>query len=193
MKGPQAPVYFVAITRCYLALRRDWRYLFSWQYAVGVAVFVAIVAAWQIPFYLRDRLANRSPPPGPASPPTAFASAAWPSTLSPIRSKHSPACCPGRRFWSRSSAAKRATCSPTRSRWCRSWWIAFAVAYPTVWIAAGARGRYFMPLYPLVAVLIGLVIERCSIAAVGRYPRRAWHQFLLLSSALIAVVSAAAH
>ena len=58
--------------------------------------------------------------------------------------------------------------------------IAIAVAYPTVWIVAGAQARYFMPLYPLIAVLVGLVIERCSVAAMGRYPRRAWHQFLLL-------------
>src|SRR6185503_7868476 len=51
VKGPQAPVYFVAITTVYLAVRRDWRYLISWQFAVGGALFLAIVAAWQIPFY----------------------------------------------------------------------------------------------------------------------------------------------
>ena len=50
--------------------------------------------------------------------------------------------------------------------------IALAVAYPTVWIVAGAQARYFMPLYPLIAVLVGLLIERCSVAAMGRYPRR---------------------
>jgi hypothetical protein len=46
-----------------------------------------------------------------------------------------------------------------------------------------------MPLYPLVAVLVGLVIDRCSVAVVGRYPRRAWHQFLLCSATLIVVLS----
>ena len=65
--------------------------------------------------------------------------------------------------------------------------IALAVAYPTVWIVAGAQARYFMPLYPLIAVLVGLVIERCSVAALGRYPRRAWHQFLLFSTTLVGV------
>jgi len=67
--------------------------------------------------------------------------------------------------------------------------VALAVAYPTVWIVAGAQARYFMPLYPLIAVLVGLVIERCSVAAMGHYPRRAWRQFLLCSSTLIAVLS----
>jgi hypothetical protein len=42
-----------------------------------------------------------------------------------------------------------------------------------------------MPLYPLVAVLIGLVVDRCASAAIGSYPRRAWHQFLTLWAILI--------
>jgi len=64
------------------------------------------------------------------------------------------------------------------------------VAYPTVWFAAGARGRYFMPLYPLVAVLVGFVIERCASAAIDSYPRRAWHQFLAVWAILIGMSGA---
>jgi len=64
--------------------------------------------------------------------------------------------------------------------------VAVAVSYPTVWFVAGAEPRYFMPLYPLVAVLIGLIVVRCAAAAPGRYPRRAWHQFLLLTGSLTA-------
>ncbi|HEX5472370.1 MAG TPA: glycosyltransferase family 39 protein, partial [Lacipirellulaceae bacterium] len=52
VKGPQAPIYFVAITCAYLAVRRDWRYLISWQWAAGAAVFVFVIALWQIPFYM---------------------------------------------------------------------------------------------------------------------------------------------
>ena len=52
VKGPQAPVYFVAITSAYLAMKRDWRYLLNWEFAFGVTVFALIVSAWQIPFYL---------------------------------------------------------------------------------------------------------------------------------------------
>jgi hypothetical protein len=54
---------------------------------------------------------------------------------------------------------------------------AIIVAYPTVWLAAGARGRYFMPIYPIVAVLIGLLVDRCSSAEVGTSQRRGWQQF----------------
>jgi len=52
VKGPQAPVYFLAITAAYLAFRRDWRFILRWQYAAGALAFMAIIAAWQVPFWL---------------------------------------------------------------------------------------------------------------------------------------------
>ena len=178
MKGPQAPVYFVAITAAYLLVRRDWRYLFSWQSAAGAVVFATIVAAWQIPFYLATD---------------------WPSVVATW------AGLAGDRIHL-SGVLAHAVTYPLETFACLLPWspilvalasrktralladqrplisfllTAIIVAYPTVWLAAGARGRYFMPLYPLVAVLIGLVIERCSLADRATYPRRAWHQFLL--------------
>ena len=39
VKGPQAPIYFVAIITVYLLMRRDWRYCASWQAAAGVCCF----------------------------------------------------------------------------------------------------------------------------------------------------------
>ena len=185
VKGPQAPVYFVAITGVYLAVRRDWRYLFSWQFAAGVAVFALILSAWQIPFYLATDWAT--------------VVATW-SGLAGDRIRLS-------------GMVEHAITYPIETFACLLPWspilfalvkretrallfdqqpvitfliTALVVAYPTVWLAAGARGRYFMPLYPLVAVLVGLVVERCSSAAIGSYPRRAWHQFLTLWATLIA-------
>jgi len=190
VKGPQAPVYFVAITGAYLIVRRDWRYLLSWQFAAGAAVFAAVVAAWQVPFYRATDW------------PTAIAT--W-SGLAADRihlggmMKHLVTY-PMETFvcllpWSPLlvALAKRETralvddCRPVIT----FLFTAILVAYPTVWIAAGARGRYFMPLYPLVAVLIGLIIERCATASAGTYRSRAWRQFLLLCSILIGVGGAA--
>lgn len=188
VKGPQAPVYFVAITAVYLAMHRDWRYLFAWQYAAGVALFVSIIAAWQIPFYLATDVHS--------------VAATWAGLATD-------------RIYL-SGLAKHLVTYPLETFACLLPWspilvalakrdtrelladqrplvlfvvIALAVAYPTVWIVAGAQARYFMPLYPLIAVLVGLVIERCSVAAIGRYPRRAWHQFLLCSTTLVGLVS----
>ncbi len=184
VKGPQAPVYFGAITAVYLALRRDWRYLFSWQYAAGAVVFAAIVACWQVPFYLatdwESVVATWS---GLSADRIRLAGLAQHVVTYPLETF---ACLLP---WSpllvalakRETRALLSDARPVTSFLL----VALMVAYPTVWMAAGARGRYFMPLYPIAAVLIGLVIERCSMAPIGSYPRRAWHQFLLLCGVLI--------
>jgi 4-amino-4-deoxy-L-arabinose transferase-like glycosyltransferase len=184
VKGPQAPVYFVAITSVYLTVRRDWRYLFNWQFVAGLAVFALILSAWQIPFYLATDWAT--------------VVAIW-SGLAGDRIRLS-------------GMFEHALMYPIETFACLLPWspilfalakretrrllidqqpvitfltTALVVAYPTVWFAAGARGRYFMPLYPLVAVLVGVVVERCASAAIGSYPRRAWHQFLTLWATFI--------
>ena len=184
VKGPQAPVYFVAVTGVYLAVQRDRRYLFCWQFSAGAIVFTLIVAAWQIPFYLATNWAT--------------VIATW-SGLAGDRIRLSGMFAhaftyPVETFacllpWSPIlvALAKRETRTLLVDQRPVTTFLftALAVAYPTVWLAAGARGRYFMPLYPLVAVLIGLVIERCAFAAIGSYPRRAWHQFLTLWATFI--------
>ena len=53
-KGPQGPVYFAASVSLYLALRRDWRYLFCGSHAFGLATFLIVLGAWQIPFSIRS-------------------------------------------------------------------------------------------------------------------------------------------
>jgi 4-amino-4-deoxy-L-arabinose transferase-like glycosyltransferase len=186
VKGPQAPVYFVAISTVYLAIRRDWRYLFSWQPFAGALVFAAIVAAWQIPFYrATDWNAVVATWSGLAADRIRFGGLVEHLVTYPLETfacllPWSPLLVA---LVSRKTRALFADQQPLVTFLA----VALLVAYPTVWIAAGARGRYFMPLYPLVAVLVGLIVDRCSRAAVGQYPRRAWHQFLLLWSVIIAV------
>ncbi len=184
VKGPQAPVYFVAITAVYLAVRRDLQYLIRWQYAAAACVFATIVAAWQIPFYLAtDWQAVAATWSGLAADRIHLGGLAKHIVTYPLETF---ACLLP---WSPLlvALAKRETRELLADRRPVTTFLytALLVAYPTVWLATGARGRYFMPLYPLVAVLIALIIERCSTARIGRYPRRAWHQFLLLSSVLI--------
>jgi 4-amino-4-deoxy-L-arabinose transferase-like glycosyltransferase len=185
VKGPQAPVYFVAITTVYLFVRRDWRYMARWQFAFGACLFVAIIAAWQVPFYLATDWQS--------------VVATW-SGLAADRihlgglAKHMVSY-PIETFscllpWSPLlvALAKRDTRALLAdSRDVTTFLVtALLVAYPTVWMAAGARGRYFMPLYPVVAILVGMLIERSAAAAAGTYPYRAWRQFLLLTSTMVA-------
>jgi len=56
--------------------------------------------------------------------------------------------------------------------------VAIAVTYPTVWFAVGARGRYFMPLYPCISALTALVIDACVNSKEGTWPRRNWRTFV---------------
>jgi 4-amino-4-deoxy-L-arabinose transferase-like glycosyltransferase len=184
VKGPQAPVYFGAITSVYLLVRREWRYLVSWSYAIGATVFVAIIAAWQIPFYLATDWEA--------------VAATW-SGLAGDRFHLSGVLShvltyPLETFicllpWSPILGAlfKRETREILNGQRSVISFIltAVLVAYPSVWMAAGARGRYFMPLYPLVAVLVGLVIDRCATAPAVSYPQRAWRQFVLLWAIVI--------
>ena len=160
-------------------MRRDWRYLLSWQTAAGALVFAAIVAAWQIPFY---RATDWS-----------AVVATW-AGLAGDRFKLSGVLShavtyPAETFvcllpWSPMLfALVRAN---RRELLADRWQVvsflltAIVIAYPTVWMAAGARGRYFMPIYPVVAILVGLLIERCSAAALGTSQRRGWNQFVMV-------------
>ncbi|HEX4412259.1 MAG TPA: glycosyltransferase family 39 protein, partial [Lacipirellulaceae bacterium] len=184
VKGPQAPIYFVAITGAYLVVVRDWKYLLSWQPFAGGLAFVAIIAAWQIPFYRAtdwqavlatwaglagDRIHLRGVLAHSVSYPleTFGCLLPWSPMLTVLALRDV-------REWLRE---KRNVSTFIIT--------ALVVAYPTVWLASGARGRYFMPLYPLVAVLIGLLIEYCSHAVRGSAARRMWQGFLLLWTLVI--------
>jgi 4-amino-4-deoxy-L-arabinose transferase-like glycosyltransferase len=189
VKGPQAPVYFGAITATYVLVERDWRFIVRWQFAAGALLFASIIAAWQIPFYLATDW------------PTVVAT--W-SGLAADRihlgglARHFVTY-PVETFvcllpWSPLLFAllKQDTRALLRANQPATTFlfVALLVAYPTVWAATGARGRYFMPLYPVAAVLIGFLVERCASAAVDTYPNRAWRQFLMLAGAIIAVSGA---
>jgi hypothetical protein len=56
---------------------------------------------------------------------------------------------------------------------------ALAVSFLPLWICQGARNRYFMPLYPCAALLVGLAIERCwQLDARGVW-ESSWRRFSL--------------
>jgi 4-amino-4-deoxy-L-arabinose transferase-like glycosyltransferase len=191
VKGPQAPVYFVIITAADLAVRRDWRYLFRWQFGAAACVFATIVGLWQVPFYLAtDWPTVKATWSGLAADRIHFGGLARHIVTYPLETF---ACLLP---WSPLLVAlfKRETRKLLASAHrdvTMFLYTAILVAYPTVWLATGARGRYFMPLYPLVALLIAMIVEQCSTAQYGRYPRGAWHQFLLLISVLASVAGVA--
>jgi 4-amino-4-deoxy-L-arabinose transferase-like glycosyltransferase len=187
-KGLQGPIYFVAVTGVFLLLRKDWRYLLRPANLGGAICFAAIVGAWQIPFYratdatavhdiwlalVGDRLTLADLAKHVATYPleTLACFAPWSLLLLEL---------PRRRFREALGGARPLVFFLL---------TAIAVTYPSVWFVAGARGRYFMPLYPCLAILAGLAIERGALAAVSRDQRRGWDLFLLGIAATIVVVA----
>ena len=62
--------------------------------------------------------------------------------------------------------------------------LAIGLAFVTCWVVPGARGRYFMPLYPCLALLVGLSVERVANPSAAGWQRRGWKSFLLVAAVL---------
>jgi 4-amino-4-deoxy-L-arabinose transferase-like glycosyltransferase len=166
-KGPQGPLYFGGAVAVYLMLRRDWRWLFSPAHLAGIAVFAAIVGAWQVPYSLEVEWDKVLQTWGHTSAARFDYSQPWPVVRHLLSYPWEILGCllP----WSPWLAAYsnrdfRRSLGPAREP-AIFLAVAIVVAFPTCWLAPQARGRYFMPLYPCFAPLIGLVIERALAAA----------------------------
>lgn len=162
-KGPQGPLYFVAPVTLYLLLTKQWRLLFSGAHLLGIAAFVALVAAWQIPFayqvgaerswniYFRD-VGPRFNQLGVS---TVFSHMlTFPLELlfgSLLPWSFLLAC-----FLSKSFRSRLGTLRDD----CLFCLVSILVTFPSVWLPPGASLRYYMPLFPAFAVLIGVVFER---------------------------------
>jgi 4-amino-4-deoxy-L-arabinose transferase-like glycosyltransferase len=172
-KGPQAPIYFVAGVGLFLLLMRRWRELFCWQHAAGIAVFLAIWLAWQIPFCLR-----------------VTPSQAWLMLTGDTTGRFEDT--------SLLKAGKHLIEFPLSVAACLLPWgvlllaffrrefrrgidfgrsdvcflaVSIGFAFFTCYVAPGARNRYFAPMLPLVALLIGLAGQQCSLAIAGSLGR----------------------
>jgi 4-amino-4-deoxy-L-arabinose transferase-like glycosyltransferase len=176
VKGPQAPIYFVSIIGVYLIVRRDWRYLFSWPTIIGAALFVSILAAWQVPYYLvtdwesvvatwTGLVQDRVRPEG-----LIWHIADYPRQIFVALLPWSPFLFA---LIFRQVRERLAELSPVVTFLL----VAILVTFPSVLLAVGAKERYYMPLYPCFAALIALVVDRCASAEPGSRPRRSWHEY----------------
>jgi 4-amino-4-deoxy-L-arabinose transferase-like glycosyltransferase len=176
VKGPQAPVYFFAACVAYLVLERNWRWLVCRGHAIGVLVFAAVVGAWMVPFCLSDLNAVDDIWAGLAR--ERFTThglvrhlASYPLETLGCLLPWSPLL-----FWYARPSARRAIFAAHPAA--RFLVVALLITYPSVWIAAHARGRYFMPLYPCAALLAALVIEHCTSTLADAADRRMWRRYV---------------
>ncbi len=161
-KGPQAPVYFVAVTATYLCWRRDWRMLFNRSHLYGLGMFAAIVGAWQIPFCMQLGFSAAvqvwTGDVGMRFEDTRLAVVGLHLLLYPVETLICTL------PWSPLLSAYAFRCFRDTIRGAKSWVnfliVSVLVTFPTCWMVPGAKGRYWMPLYPCLALLTGLVIQR---------------------------------
>lgn len=174
-KGPQGVIFFVLATGAYLAWRRELAAFRGRGHWIGVLVFALVYGAWQLPFLGRvgiegmrgyltfemsQRFADRS------APALARHLAVFPLQLFAALLPWSVLLLG---FLSKTIRARLGVAREPAV------FLALAVAatFPTVWLPPGGRTRYLMPLFPLVAVLCGIVAQAF---AEGASPR-AWSRY----------------
>lgn len=179
-KGPQGLVFFAGPIGVYLVFTRRWRELISWPHFAGLAVFAAVFGAWQIPYSSQvggqasqgihvNMVAMR------------FADTSWGTFFShlveypvevvvcllPWSIFLSAYFFPS--FWKmlgdRKSTVNYLLCC-------------VAVTFPMCWLVPGANTRYFMPLYPCFAVLIGISVEQCWNVATTADWHHSWRRYM---------------
>lgn len=180
VKGPQAPVYFVVVIGFYLLfIKRDWKYLLRPAHGVGILVGASLLAAWQIPYYLMtDVEAVRATWGGLAGDRFQLVGllkhlATYPVETFVCLLPWSPL------LFGLASKRLRGNLSDI-GPWMSFIVVALLVTYPSVLFASHARGRYFMPMYPCFAILMGVVVERSvATAAAGSFARMSLRNFFI--------------
>jgi 4-amino-4-deoxy-L-arabinose transferase-like glycosyltransferase len=180
-KGPQSLFYFGSVVGVYLLIARRWRDAIRWAHVAAIAMFVAIVAAWQVPFYLSTGWQPMLQIYG-KDVALRFDDATWLTYVNHFFAYPAEILFGCMLPWSVLLVAylnrdfRRkigAAGSHVLFLVC-----AIAVTFPTVWFTPGARGRYYLPLYPCFALLIGLVVQRCWETEPTANWQRLWRQFV---------------
>ena len=202
-KGIQAPPYFIGAVVVYLVLSRQWRRLVCWGHLAGIAVAAGLLSAWLV-FY--------------------GAAMGWPAVKEVWLGDQSVQNSQHVLTWDVSETLTHLATYPLEVfagtlPWCllllpyltrafrsrigsagpmvRFAWCALAVAWPTCWIPPTGLPRYFAPLLPCLAVLIGLAVERCTAADTLPTLRAAWQRYnvtlaVVMVAAALGVVGIAA-
>lgn len=175
-KGLQAPIYFMGSVWLFLIVRGQWRRLWSFSHLAGLLTFVLIVGAWQIPFLLSQ---------GWESTRLIW----WSDTSSRVTSSSiravlahlviypledlgctAPASLLLIAYLSRRFRNSLGEAGPVSA----FFGICTVVGFLPCWLSPGAMTRYVMPLYPGIAILAGIVVDRTYQCAWSPRIQRAW-------------------
>lgn len=193
-KGLQAPTYFILSTSAYLLVTRQWRRLLTTGHLLGAIPGALILAAWMIPYGMdQGWMALKDAWLGdPALRPSSWN---WSAALAHLFTYPAEVVA-GTLPWSLLllpylwSTFRQALGNGRPQVLFLS--ICLAVAFPTCWLHPGGQPRFFAPLFPCLAVLIGIAAQRCAEAAPGSTLHAAWRRFVLTVVAVMILAAGAA-
>lgn len=186
VKGLQGPLFFGAAVGFFLLVRRDWKTLFSPWHFLGLGVMIAIVGAWQVAYYLqtnwesswliwmrlaKDRFELEGMLRHWLSFPLETLACLLPWSPFLLLFGWKPV---------------RQAIEPRQRGYLLFLICALLATFPSMLLASGAVTRYYMPMYPCVALLIGCVIGCAPRVEATWFLARYWKTSLL--SLAVAVV-----
>jgi len=180
-KGPQAPVYFVSTVAVYLVITRRWRDALGWGHLAGIGLFLLVWGAWQVPYYTAVGLDGTLRIYG-RNVAVRFHDTNWVDYVNHFFTYPAEILLGCLLPWSFLLLAYAHRDFRRRIGTAGDHVVflvvAIVVTFPSVWFVPTARSRYFLPLYPCFALLIGLVAERCWQAEPAARWRRIWSHYL---------------
>lgn len=189
-KGVQGPVAFFGASCGFLILHRDWRSLFGTLQLFVVVVFCGLIAIWQVPFFLATGWeGTRSTWFSPGGSRFSGDLGSLFAHLAIFPFKVLGALLPWSplllglfdpRFWRERWPRVGPLFQPADSRFqAHVLYLLLAVAaiIVPVWISSSGHHRYVMPMYPLVALLCGAVVDRALALDLSFSLRRFWRDY----------------
>lgn len=192
-KGPQAPVYFAGVVGAYLLWTRDWRLALSRAHAAGIGLFLAVFGSWQIAYFLSlgakgagqmyvNDVGHRFLDTGWVLVSTHLAEYPFETLACMLPWSSLLVVWFNPRF--------RATMGRA-GKYALFLALCLAIPFPTVWLPPGSRPRYFMSLYPCVALLSAIVADRIARTRSRAAWRISWPVFVRSAALAMAAIGLA--
>ena len=195
-KGPQAPFYFVGSVTIYCLVTGRRRQLFSLSHLCGILTGLAVLGVWQVPYTLRMGLSDSIKlyfhDVGPRFSELSVKTVALHMIAYPVELLGGSLLPWSVWFVLLASRHVRERLRPYRDD-ALYLAICLAVTFPSVWLAPLASLRYYMPLFPCVACLVGIVVEGfVNVQDLGGWASFVcWYQRLLACAMVAAGVAIA--
>lgn len=185
-KGLQGTVYFVGPVAVYLVATRQWRFALARWHAVGIGLYALVLGAWQIPFAREVGLEGlRHTFVGDVT--TYTRDRRWSVFAEHLVSFPAEIVLGCLLPWSiylftylRKDFRARLGTARTPVLFLAT---ALLVTFPTVWFVPLSLTRFYASMYPCLALLIGIAMQRCLEAGADAWCGKMW-KYLTTAAAL---------